>query len=93
MHLVYVAGDGSPAVDRGLTKRTYAAVQDAVVVLGCPLLEQTMVPVDVAEGLADALALGGQKPRSCRRNPGHLRHELRRHRPVARNLTGHPGMG
>ena len=38
-HLVYVAGDGSPAVDRGLTKRTYAAVQDAVVVLGCPLLE------------------------------------------------------
>ena len=61
-HLVYVAGDGSPAVDRGLTKRTYAAVQDAVVVLGCPLLEQTMAPVDVAEGLADALALASRSP-------------------------------
>ena len=61
-HLVYVAGDGSPAVDRGLTKRTYAAVQDAVVVLGCPLLEQTMAPVDVAEGLADALALASGSP-------------------------------
>ena len=62
MHLVYVAGDGRPAVDRGLTKRTYAAVQDAVVVLGCPLLEQTMAPVDVAEGLADALALASRSP-------------------------------
>ena len=61
-HLVYIAGDGSPAVDRGLTKRTYAAVQDAVVVLGCPLLEQTMAPVDVAEGLADALALASRSP-------------------------------
>ena len=61
-HLVYVAGDGSPAVDRGLTKRTYAAVQDAVVVLECPLLEQTMAPVDVAEGLADALALASRSP-------------------------------
>ena len=60
VHLVYVARDGRPAVDRGLTKRTYAAVQDAVVVLGCPLLEQTMAPVDVAEGLADALALAAR---------------------------------
>ena len=49
-------------MDRGLTKRTYAAVQDAVVVLGCPLLEQTMAPVDVAEGLADALALASRSP-------------------------------
>ena len=48
IHLVFVAGDGSPAMDRGLNKRTYAAVQDAVVVLGCPLLEQTTAPVDVA---------------------------------------------
>ena len=62
VHLVYVAGDGRPAVDRGLTKRTYAAVQDAVVVLGCPLLEQTTAPVDVAEGLADALALASRSP-------------------------------
>ena len=49
-------------MDRGLTKRTYAAVQDAVVVLGCPLLEQTTAPVDVAEGLADALALAARSP-------------------------------
>ena len=62
IHLVFVAGDGSPAMDRGLNKRTYAAVQDAVVVLGCPLLEQTMAPVDVAEGLADALALASRSP-------------------------------
>ena len=62
IHLVFVAGDGSPAMDRGLNKRTYAAVQDAVVVLGCPLLEQTTAPVDVAEGLADALALASRSP-------------------------------
>ena len=65
IHLVFVAGDGSPAMDRGLNKRTYAAVQDAVVVLGCPLLEQTMAPVDVAEGLADALALAARSPASA----------------------------
>ena len=62
IQLVFVAQDGSPAMDRGLTKRTYAAVQDAVVVLGCPLLEQTMAPVEVAEGLADALALAARSP-------------------------------
>ena len=62
IHLVFVAGDGSPAMDRGLNKRTYAAVQDAVVVLGCPLLEQTTAPVEVAEGLADALALASRSP-------------------------------
>ena len=62
IHLVFVARDGSPAMDRGLNKRTYAAVQDAVVVLGCPLLEQTTAPVEVAEGLADALALAARSP-------------------------------
>ena len=31
-------------------------------VLGCPLLEQTTAPVDVAEGLADALALASRSP-------------------------------
>ena len=62
IHLVFVAQDGSPAMDRGLNKRTYAAVQDAVVVLGCPLLEQTTAPVEVAEGLADALALAARSP-------------------------------
>ena len=62
VQLVYVDRDGRPAIDRGLTKRTYAAVQNAVVVLGCPLLEQTTASVDVAEGLADALALASRSP-------------------------------
>ena len=62
VQLVYVAGDGTPAVERGLTKRTYASATDAVVVLGCPLLEQTSAPVDVAEGLADVIALAARSP-------------------------------
>ena len=62
VQLVFIAEDGSPAKDRGLTKRTYAATRDAVVVLGCPLLEMNNEPVDVAEGLADALALAARNP-------------------------------
>ena len=62
VQLVYVNKDGSPATDRGLTKRTYAPARDSVVVLGCPILEQTTAPVDVAEGLADALALAARSP-------------------------------
>ena len=61
IQLVYVAGDGAPAKDRGLSKRTYAAAQEAVVMLGNPLLEQTAAPVNVAEGLADALALAARE--------------------------------
>ena len=62
VQLVYVAADGTPAIDRGLTKRTYASALDAVVVMGCPHLQDTAVPVDVAEGLADALALASRSP-------------------------------
>ena len=62
VQLVYVNKDGSPATDRGLTKRTYAPARDSVVVLGCPILEQTTAPVDVAEGLADVLALAARSP-------------------------------
>ena len=62
VQLVYVAGDGTPAVDRGLTKRTYAPATDAVIVLGCPHLQNAAAPVDVAEGLADALALAARSP-------------------------------
>ena len=62
VQLVFVAADGSPAEDRGLTKRTYAGTRDAVTILGCPLLDQTTGPVDVAEGLADALALAARNP-------------------------------
>ena len=62
IQLVFVAEDGSPAMDRGLTKRTYAGTRDVVAVLGCPLLDQATGPVDVAEGLADALALASRSP-------------------------------
>ena len=60
VHLVYVAGDGSPAMDRGLNKRTYAGTQGAIIILGCPHLQDASAPVDVAEGLADALALAAR---------------------------------
>ena len=93
VQLVYVDTDGSPAVDRGLTKRTYAAVQDSVIVLGCPHLQNAAAPVDVAEGLADSLALGLPKPRSCSRNPGHLRHGLRHRRQMAGDVASNPGVG
>ena len=62
VQLIFVAEDGSPAKDRGLTKRTYAGTHDTVIVLGCPLLEIATAPVDVAEGLADALALAARSP-------------------------------
>ena len=62
VQLVFVAQDGSPAQDRGLNKRTYASTPDAVVVLGNPLLDDAPAAVDVAEGLADALALSARSP-------------------------------
>ena len=62
VQLVYVNRDGTPAVDRGLTKRTYAPARDSVVVLGCPHLQNAAAPVSVAEGLADALALAARSP-------------------------------
>ena len=62
VQLVYVAEDGTPAVDRELTKRTYAPARDSVIVLGCPHLQNAAAPVNVAEGLADALALAARSP-------------------------------
>ena len=62
IQLVFVTRDGSPAMDRGLTKRTYAGAQGAIVVLGCPHLQEATAPVDVAKGLADALALAARSP-------------------------------
>ena len=62
VQLVYVGETGVPAVDRGLTKRTYASATDAVIVLGCPHLQNAAAPVDVAEGLADSLALAARSP-------------------------------
>ena len=61
IQLVYITRDGSPAKDRGLSKRTYAAAQHAVVMLGHPLLEKATAAVNVAEGLADALALAARE--------------------------------
>ena len=60
IQLVFVAQDGSPAMYRGLNKRTYAGTQGAIVILGCPHLQDAPAPVDVAEGLADALALAAR---------------------------------
>ncbi len=62
VQLVYVNRDGTPAVDRGLTKRTYAPATNAVIVLGCPHLQGAPAPVNVAEGLADVLALAARSP-------------------------------
>ena len=62
IQLVFVAQDGGPAMDRGLNKRTYASTQGAIIVLGCPHLKDAPAPVDVAEGLADALALASRSP-------------------------------
>ena len=62
IQLVFVAQDGNPAMDRGLNKRTYASTQGAIIVLGCPHLRDAPAPVDIAEGLADALALASRSP-------------------------------
>ena len=62
VQLVFVAADGAPARDRGLTKRTYGPSKDRIVVLGDPRLELASGPVEVAEGLADALSLASRTP-------------------------------
>ena len=93
LHLVYVARDGTPAVDRGLTKRTYAPAADAVIVLGCPHLQTAAAPLDVAEGPRRCPRPRGQKPSTCSLHPGHLRHELPHNRRLAGDLAGNPGMG
>ena len=93
VQLVYVDSDGMPAVDRGLTKRTYASVRDAVIVLGCPHLQNAAAPVDGRRGPGRCPSPGCQEPGSCSRNPGHLRHGLRHHRQMAGDVTGNPGVG
>ena len=60
VQLIFIAADGSPSPDRGLTKRTFASTLDAVIVLGVPHLEHSVAAVDVAEGLADGLALAAR---------------------------------
>ena len=63
MQLVSVDGDGRPAPDRagptGLAKRSIGAMRGAVCVLGLP---DAVSGVNVAEGLADVLALASRLP-------------------------------
>ena len=63
VQLVSVDGDGRPAPDRagptGLAKRSIGAMRGAVCVLGLP---DAVSGVNVAEGLADVLALASRLP-------------------------------
>ena len=63
VQLVSVDGDGQPAPDRagptGLAKRSIGAMRGAVCVLGLP---DAVSGVNVAEGLADVLALASRLP-------------------------------
>ena len=65
VQLVSIDAEGNPALDRpadkgGLDKRTLGARDGAVVLLGNPVLAVATAPVEVAEGLADALALAAR---------------------------------
>jgi hypothetical protein len=62
-----VGGDGTPALDRpadagGLGKRSLGPTAGGIVVIGCPLLDEALDPVRVAEGVADTLALASRYP-------------------------------
>ena len=46
----------------GLGKRSLGPTSGGIVVIGCPLLEESLYPVRVAEGVADALALASRYP-------------------------------
>ena len=93
VQLVYVARDGTPAVDRGLTKRTYAPATDVVIVLGCPHLQNAAAPVDVAEGLADALALAARSPAPAVSTLGTSGMSSPIIARLAGDVTGHTSMG
>ena len=65
VHLAHLDAGGQPAMDRpakdgGLTKRTHGSAQGAVLILGNPILCETLTPVRVVEGLADTLALASR---------------------------------
>lgn len=64
---IAVGGDGTPALDRpadagGLGKRSLGPTAGGIVVIGCPLLDEALDPVRVAEGVADTLALASRYP-------------------------------
>ena len=65
IEIIAVDSDGQPALDRpasedGLGKRTLGAKVGAVLILGNPLVADAELPVRVAEGVADALALAAR---------------------------------
>ena len=65
VEIIAVDWAGNPALDRpasedGLGKRTLGAKTGAVLVLGNPQVADVNSPVRVAEGVADALALGAR---------------------------------
>ena len=65
VQIISVDDNGHPALDRpadkgGLNKRTLGIANNAVFVIGNPILSEAGTPVRVAEGLADALALGAR---------------------------------
>ena len=64
---IAVDRDGAPALDRpadagGLGKRSLGPTAGGIVVIGCPLLDEALDPVRVAEGVADTLALASRYP-------------------------------
>ena len=72
LQLVSIDAEGLPALDRladagGLDKRTLGTREGAVVLLGNPAFALAVASVEVAEGLADALALAARAdaPRRC----------------------------
>ena len=65
VEIIAIDSDGQPALDRpasadGLGKRTLGAKVGAVLILGNPLVADAELPVRVAEGVADALALAAR---------------------------------
>ena len=65
VEIIAVDSDGQPALDRpasadGLGKRTLGSKVGAVLILGNPLVADAELPVRVAEGVADALALAAR---------------------------------
>lgn len=65
IQIVAIDETGAPALDRpaesgGLGKRSVGATTGAILILGCPNLTETLYPVRVVEGMADALALASR---------------------------------
>jgi hypothetical protein len=65
VQIINVDKGGGPSLDRpadrgGLNKRTLGVANGAVSVIGNPVLSEAAMPVRIAEGLADALAIAAR---------------------------------